>query len=118
MGGWGLHTTTENLTKMGLFMLQKGEWNGKRLLGEAWFNRAMTPHIKQKPDKNDPDDDWNQGYCYQMWACSHGAVRMHGSHTQMVIIISDKNAVVTTTANVGKKAELLNDIWKYIYEEL
>ena len=118
MGGWGLHTTTENLTKMGLFMLHKGVWNGRRLLDEAWFNKAMTPHIKQHPERDDPNDDWNQGYCYQMWACTHGAVRLDGAHCQYVIIIPDKDAVVTVTANARSKVQLLNDIWKYIYDEL
>lgn len=118
MGGWGLHTTTENLTKMGLFMLQKGVWNGKRLLDEAWFDKAMSPHIKQHPEKDDPADESNQGYCYQMWTCTHGAVRLDGAHCQLVIIIPDKNAVVTVTANARRKAQLFEDIWKHIYDEL
>lgn len=118
MGGWGLHTTTENLTKMGVFMLQRGRWNGKQLLGEAWFDRAMSPHIIQKPEESNPNDDWNQGYCYQMWKCTHGAVRISGSNCQAVIIIPDKNAVITTTAAARKKRDLMADLWKYVYEEL
>ena len=118
MGGWGLHTTTENLTKMGLFMLQKGQWNGKQLLDEAWFDRAMASHILQHPEKVDPEDDWNQGYCYQMWRCTHGAVRLDGAHCQLVIIIPDKNAVITVTSNISRIRQFMADIWKYIYEEL
>ena len=118
MGGWGLHTTTENLTKMGLFMLNKGVWNGKRLLDEAWFDRAMTPHIKQDSSKDDPTDDWNQGYCYQMWKGTHNSVRLDGAKCQVVLILPDKNAVITYTASAGKKRPLIEDVWKYIYEEL
>ncbi len=118
MGGWGLHTTTENLTKMGLFMLNKGVWNGKRILDEAWFDRAMTPHIKQDPSKDDPTDDWNQGYCYQMWKGTHNSVRLDGAKCQVVLILPDKNAVITYTASAGKKRPLIEDVWKYIYEEL
>ena len=117
-GGWGLHTTTENLTKMGLFMLQKGVWNGRRLLDEAWFDEAMKVHIYQNPDYQEPGNDWAQGYCYQMWACTHGAVRMDGAHNQIVIISPEKNAVITYTAHVYWGRLLMEDVWKYVWEEL
>ena len=32
LGGWGLYLKTEDLAKMGQFLLQKGEWKGKQLL--------------------------------------------------------------------------------------
>lgn len=46
-GGWGLYMKTEDLAKMGQFFLQKGVWNGVRLLNEEWMEMAMSPQIYQ-----------------------------------------------------------------------
>ena len=35
-GGWGLYVKTEDLAKMGQFLLQKGQWNGQQLLPASW----------------------------------------------------------------------------------
>ena len=44
-GGWGLFIQPESLAKMGQLLLQKGRWNGKQLLSEAWVSQMMTTHI-------------------------------------------------------------------------
>ena len=81
-GGWGLYLTTESMAKMGQFYLQKGVWNGVRLLDEAWFDEATKPQIYQY-DRSNPEavaaaegDDWKQGYGYQLWVCTHDSYRM------------------------------------------
>jgi CubicO group peptidase (beta-lactamase class C family) len=35
-GGWGLRVETEALAKMGQLYLQKGKWQGKQVIPEAW----------------------------------------------------------------------------------
>lgn len=120
-GGWGLYLTTEDLAKVGQFFLDRGRWQGKELLGEDWFVQASYPHIVQykrlitDPVETDPRDQWRQGYGYQMWNCTDGAVRMHGAQGQLCIIFPDKNAVVVTTANCSKDVNILDSIWKNIY---
>ena len=124
-GGWGLYITTESFAKMGQFILQKGEWNGKQLLCAEWFDKATFPHIMQYQNKvTDPArleelklsrNQWEQGYAYQMWNCTDGAVRMHGANGQLGIIFPDKNAVVITTAYSTDTKKMLDSIWENIY---
>ena len=124
-GGWGLYITTESFAKMGQFILQKGEWNGKQLLCAEWFDKATYPHIMQYQNKvTDPvrleelkrsRNQWEQGYAYQMWNCTDGAVRMHGANGQLGIIFPDKNAVVITTAYSTDTKKMLDSIWENIY---
>lgn len=123
--GWGLYLTTESFAKMGQFLLQRGKWNGKQLLCEEWFDKAMQPHIMQYKNKvSSPEEleqlkasrhQWKQGYAYQMWCCTDGAYRMHGANGQLGIIFPDKNAVVVTTAYTNNDAKILNSIWAHIY---
>lgn len=124
-GGWGLYITTESFAKMGQFFLQEGEWNGKQLLCKEWFKKATYPHIMQYKNKvSDPAkleelkssrNQWEQGYAYQMWNCTDGAVRMHGANGQLGIIFTDKNAVVIATAYSTDTKKMLDSIWENIY---
>ena len=122
-GGWGLFLNTESLAKMGQFMLQKGEWNGKQLLYPEWFDEAMNEQIFQKKGEDltpeeeadlRKNDDWFTGYCYQMWKCKMGdSVRLDGAWGQYVVIMRDKNAVgVMTTHGFGAT---LQTFWDDIY---
>ena len=125
-GGWGLHITLESLAKMGQFMLQRGEWNGKQLLGKEWFDSAMSPQIMQYEGRiADPEelqrfkesmarDQWHQGYGYQMWCCTDGAYRLDGAWSQFCVIFPEENAVVATISHASNGATILNSIWNNV----
>lgn len=125
-GGWGLFINLESFAKMGQFMLQRGEWNGKRLLNEEWFDEAMSPQIMQYAGRGVSDewiaahanDDWNQGYGYQMWCCTHGAYRLDGAWSQYCVIIPEKNAVVACLSHSPNGARMLNSVWTNVYDNL
>lgn len=121
-GGWGLYIKTEDMAKMGQFMLQKGKWNGKQLLPEAWFNEATSIHIMQpaaNAGKLKPQDsDWTQGYGYQVWRCRYNAFRADGAAGQYIIVIPDKDAVIVTTAQIDDMQAEINLIWKYLLPAL
>lgn len=122
-GGWGLFIKTEDMAKMGQFILQKGKWKNKQLIAKEWIEDATQSHIQQPPQwlKQDADQaqsDWAQGYGYQMWRCRFGAVRADGKDGQFIIIIPDKDAVVVTTANIQNMQGEINLIWKHILPAL
>ncbi len=125
-GGWGLYVKTEDMAKLGQFILQKGQWNGKQLLPEAWFDEATTSHIASLPAgvkredlKVKPkDSDWLQGYGYQMWRCRHNAFRADGANGQYIIILPEKDAVIVTTANIRDMQGEINLIWQYLLPAL
>ncbi len=120
-GGLGLYLKTEDLAKMGQFILQKGRWNGKQLISEGWIEE-MTSYqvasnkasIKVKPK----DSDWHQGYGYQMWLCRFNAFRAAGKHGQFIIIIPEKNAVIAMTAHIKDMKTELDMVWEYLYKAL
>ena len=127
-GGWGLYVKTEDLAKMGQFLLQKGQWNGQQLLPASWVEEATTKHIECRPAGMTPeavaktmkvkDSDWLQGYGYQMWRCRHNGVRADGANGQYIILLPEKDAVIVTTANIGDMQAEINLIWKYLLPAL
>ena len=125
-GGWGLSVKTEDMAKLGQLFLQKGTWNGRQLLPEAWIDEATASHIASLPSgtkrenlKIKPEDsDWLQGYGYQMWRCRHNGVRADGANGQYIIILPDKDAVIAVTANVSDMQAEINLIWEHLLPSL
>ena len=127
-GGWGLFVKTEDLAKMGQFLLQKGQWKGKQLLPASWIEDATSKHIECRPAGKTPeevaktmkvkDSDWLQGYGYQMWRCRHNCVRADGANGQYIILVPEKDAVIVTTANIGDMQSEINLIWKHLLPAL
>ena len=107
-GGTGLYLKTEDVAKFGQFLLQKGVWNGERLLSEEWIENATRKHIS---NGTAPDSDWSQGYGYQFWRCRHNAYRAAGAHGQFCVVMPDQNAVVVLTADAGSTPKELSAVW-------
>jgi CubicO group peptidase (beta-lactamase class C family)/predicted glycoside hydrolase/deacetylase ChbG (UPF0249 family) len=117
VGGWGLRLKTEDMAKFGQLFLQKGKWNGKQLLPEAWVEEASTKKIDQNPNapqtKKD-SSDWLQGYCYQMWRSRHNSYRGDGAFGQFIIILPEHDAVIAITAETTDMQGEFDLIWTHL----
>jgi hypothetical protein len=107
-GGWGLNIKTEDIARFGLLYLQKGQWNGQRILPEWWVEEASR---KQVSNGDDPESDWAQGYGYHFWRCRHNIYRGDGAFGQFCIIMPDQAAVLVITGGVPDMQVVLNVVW-------
>jgi len=107
-GGYGLSVRTEDIAKFGQLYLQKGKWQGKQLVPEAWVQAATT---RQTSNGSNPESDWDQGYGYQFWRCRHGAYRGDGAFGQYCIVLPEQDAVIAITAGVRDMQAVLNLVW-------
>ena len=107
-GGYGLSVRTEDIAKFGQLYLQKGKWNGKQLVPEAWVEAATA---RQTSNGSNPKSDWDQGYGYQFWRCRHGAYRGDGAFGQYCIVLPDQDVVIAITAGVKDMQAVLNLVW-------
>jgi CubicO group peptidase (beta-lactamase class C family) len=107
-GGWGLSVKTEDIARFGQLYLQKGLWNGRRIVPEAWVDEATS---KRVPNGSDPNSDWAQGYGYQFWRCRHGAYRGDGAFGQYCVVMPEQDAVIAITSGVADMQAVLNAIW-------
>ena len=128
------YAKTEDLAKLGQFLLQKGRWNGKQLLPEAWIEDATSFQVMstfgvarpaapqdriQRP--GDSECDYHQGYGYQIWRSRHNSFRAEGALGQFVIVLPEKNAVVVLTANIPNTDDVIkkfNLFWEHIFPAL
>lgn len=110
-GGYGLSIRTEDIAKFGQLYLNKGVWQGRRLLPEEWVSQATS---KQVSNGNSDTSDWMQGYGYQFWMCRYGAFRGDGMFGQYCVVMPSQDAVVAITANVTDMQAVLNLVWKHL----
>lgn len=90
VGGRGLRVKTEDIARFGQLYLQKGVWDGERVLSEAWVEAATS---RQTSNGSDPDSDWEQGYGYLFWRGRHGSYRTDGAFGQFCIVLPEQDAV-------------------------
>lgn len=97
LGGIGLNIKTEDIARFGQLYLQKGLWNGGRILTEAWVDEATTAQVS---NGDDPASDWAQGYGFQFWRCRHNLYRGDGAFGQYCIVMPEQDAVLAITGGV------------------
>ena len=119
-GGWGLRLRTEDIAKFGQLYLQKGIWNGKRLISEAWIRDATRKEVPSAGGGNrkTEDNDWQQGYGYQFWRCRHDAYRGDGAFGQYCIVLPNEDAVIAITSETGDMGAILDAVWNHILPAL
>ncbi len=107
-GGFGLSIRTEDIARFGQLYLQRGKWQGKQLVPDAWVQTATA---RQTSNGSNPHSDWDQGYGYQFWRCRHGAYRGDGAFGQFCIVLPEQDAVIAITSGVMDMQSVLNLVW-------
>jgi len=111
LGGFGLSVRTEDIARFGQLYLQKGLWQGKRLVPAEWIEAATA---RQVSNGSNPASDWEQGYGYQFWRCRHGYYRGDGAFGQFCVVMPDQDAVVAITSGTRDLQGVLNLVWDHI----
>jgi len=106
-GAYGLNVRTEDIAKLGLLYLQRGVWNGARILPAAWVDEATA---RQTSNGSSPTSDWDQGYGYQFWRSRHG-YRGDGAFGQYMLVLPEYDAVVAITSGVRDMQSVMNIVW-------
>jgi len=107
MGASHLRMRTESLAKFGQFYLQKGMWNGRQILPEAWVAEATSKQIEN--GKN--DSSWGFGYGYQFWMNPPGGFRADGAFGQFSMVLPEQDAVVVITSESMDTKTTMQLVW-------
>jgi CubicO group peptidase (beta-lactamase class C family) len=117
----GLHLTAEQLSRFGQLILDSGVWEGKQLIPASYIEQATSVQITT--DDFNPffaTADHHQGYGYQIWRNSYpNSYRMDGLYGQYVVMLPDKNAVVTYVSKEPQNMTgVLELTWDTIIDKL
>jgi CubicO group peptidase (beta-lactamase class C family) len=116
LGGYGLKLCTEDIAKFAQLYLQRGKWNGKQLIPQKWIEQATSKQVPNDQESHSKMGiDWQQGYGFQFWRCTHNAFRGDGAGGQLCVVIPDKDVVIAITADTGEFQNEMNAIWDKLY---
>ncbi len=94
LGAFGLTLTPRDLAKFGQVVLDRGLWNGYRLLGEASVDSVIQVRIS--PENT---DYYGQAFGFYWWCDpKRKIVYMHGQGGQYVLVNPEYRFVITLTA--------------------
>ena len=110
-GAVGLHISTDDIAKLGLLYLNKGVFNGKRLLSENWVNTATRIW---SDNSNNGTPDWSCGYGFQFWKNYYEGFRGDGAFGQLCMVFPSKNMIFAMEANTENMQKEIDLIYKLI----
>jgi CubicO group peptidase (beta-lactamase class C family) len=112
LGFTGSHLTTEAIASIAQLYLDRGRWQGRQLLSEAWVDEATRAF---GPLNEDPgaDDDWRRGYGYSFWMQRVG-YRGDGAYGQFLVVLPEHDTVVAITAEQARMQSTLDLLWEHL----
>lgn len=97
-GAGGLFLCISELLKFGRLLLQKGRWDGRQLVPEAYLQEAAKKQI----------ENGEQGYGYLFWRGERDSFRADGKYGQYALVFPEEDAVICTNAELLDQRKLLD----------
>ena len=104
-GSSGLMLTLSELHRFGVFCLQKGMWEGRRLLDEGWLAECTRPQSAAP-------------YGYFFWMGEKNSFRADGKNGQLSVVFPEKEAVVTVVSESRHVPLIFRAIYDALYPQL
>ena len=114
-GGVGLNLRLEDLAKFCTLMLNRGVWEGKRLISAEWIDE-LSQYKSCSPFGG---TDWESGYSYHFWLARHeGVFRGDGAMGQHGIIMPKQDMVITMYSCTHRVEKTLELFWEHLLPAL
>lgn len=110
LGFSGCYATTESVAKLGQLYLQRGVWDGERILDEDWVDAATSTRVENPAEAN---PDWRQGYGFQFWMARHG-FRGDGAYGQFCVVLPEQDVVLAITGQSLDMQSVLDAAWQHL----
>ncbi len=110
-GSTGMMLTVSELARFGQLYLQKGCYQGRRLIPECWVEQATAKHIDNK----------EEGYGYYFWRQKENSYWARGKWGQICAVFPDKNAVIAVMSDLQDEmasAAMRLCLWDTVYPKL
>ncbi len=91
-GGWGLTITPRDMARFGFLYLNRGVWDDKQVISEAWIDESTAPNAN------------NYGYLW--WLREEGSIHIYsalGSGGSVICCIPKKDLVVAIASKIIRK---------------
>lgn len=111
-GATGLHLKSGQMAALGQLLLQRGTWEGRRLVADEWIEEMHSADAWVPTGDLEPE---SERYGYGIWDCTvPGAWRADGAYGQFLIVLPQQQAMVAITSHLEGRpgAEILRAVWE------
>jgi CubicO group peptidase (beta-lactamase class C family) len=120
--GGGLKITPRDMVKIGVTFLNKGVWNGERIISEQWVEKSAFPFAGNKGIDVPGTAKKDVGYSYSWWTktYSNSGKEIHvfyagGWGGQNIVVCPELSSVVVTTGGTyASTTRIFTLLEKYI----
>jgi len=91
--GISITLTPREMAKLGSLFLDRGTWDGKRVISSAWVASSTAAHVDTRVEGNRYGNFW--------WIPPYGGYAAWGDGGQRIIVNPERNLVVVLTAGLG-----------------
>ena len=95
--GSGIMATTEDFARFALLCMNRGEWNGKQLIGREYMEAATSFQIET--GERNLGTGLRFGYGYKFWRLEVDGFACFGMGGQLALCIPGQNLMMITTAD-------------------
>ncbi|MBR4467192.1 MAG: serine hydrolase, partial [Clostridia bacterium] len=116
-GGCGFQASSDDIAALGRLYLNRGVWEGKRLLSEKWIDDATFPH---SDNSRNGTPDWRSGYGYQIWVNAREGFRGDGAYGQLMFVLPKTGIIIAVQARVlsmQKEVDNLYDLAAHLFDD-
>ncbi len=94
------NVSLRDYAKFGLLFLNRGTWNGQRLISEEWIRQSVTPEKEFLKLKDFYSEGWDIGYGYQWWVPNgaEGEFTALGIYGQYIYVNPAREIVIAKTS--------------------
>lgn len=111
-GATGLHLRSGQMARIGQLLLQRGTYEGRRLVPADWIDALHAEGAWVPTGDLEPE---SEQYGYGIWRCTvAGAWRADGAYGQFLIVLPQQQAMVALTSHLEGRpgAEILRAVWE------
>ena len=114
---WGdsaLLCTSRDMLSFGRFVMNYGEWNGKRILNEDYLKTATSKLVDNQEFAF--NDVLSHGYGYQIWCTEKNGFAFVGMGDQLTVCLPDYDLVFVCTADNQGSGFASETILSYFFD--
>jgi CubicO group peptidase (beta-lactamase class C family) len=113
-GGMGLSLAPESIAKIGMLLLNKGKYLGKRIISEEYIKAATTPQVSKQKNNDDIHTKKYSGfqYGYQFHIGLDDNFRADGAFGQLCLVVPKDELIIVATSRGSNTEKLLELIYK------
>lgn len=103
--------TALDYAKFGRLYLNKGDWNGERIISQNWYNKSIRRDTTE-------GSSFNYNYCWYIGLKEYGDFMAIGLYKQHIYVNPKKNLIIVLFNENEKplKAERVN--WWYVFRQI